>query len=77
MIIMAANAAGIAGSQVFRTQDKPLYHKAFTVILSMAALSWALVVGQMLWYYISNRSLTGKRRNEDKEDQPTGWRWTW
>ena len=57
MIIMAANAAGIAGGQVFRTGDAPLYIHAFSAMLSLAAVCVATVLIQISWYYTSNMKL--------------------
>ncbi|KAI0172711.1 MFS general substrate transporter [Hypoxylon sp. FL1284] len=57
MIIMGANAAGIAGSQVFRTQDAPLYMNAFTGCLVLSAAVVVEILGQAAWYYLSNRKL--------------------
>lgn len=57
MIIMAANAAGIAGAQVFRTGDAPLYLHAFTALLVLSAASLVIVIGLMAWYVISNRRM--------------------
>ncbi|KAF3763952.1 MFS general substrate transporter [Cryphonectria parasitica EP155] len=57
MIIMAANAAGIAGSQVFRTEDAPLYLHAFTACLALTGLSIVEIVLQSLWYFFSNKKL--------------------
>ncbi|KAI9733997.1 MAG: hypothetical protein M1834_002654 [Cirrosporium novae-zelandiae] len=81
MIIMAANAAGIAGSQVFRDDDKPLYHRAFTTITALAAASEAVVIGQMVWYFASNRILAKKPESEVElvvdEGLVKRWWWTW
>ncbi|TGO83208.1 hypothetical protein BPOR_0684g00020 [Botrytis porri] len=60
MIIMAANLAAIAGSQVFRTADAPLYTHAFTAMYILAAATFVIVVGLMGWYVFANRRL-GKK----------------
>ncbi|KAI1779043.1 MFS general substrate transporter [Hypoxylon cercidicola] len=89
MIIMGANASGIAGSQIFRTNDAPLYMNAFTACLALSAVVVLEIIGQGTWYFISNRKLdehgdgpvvTGKT-----DETPDGhnvelvrkWRWTW
>jgi len=81
MIIMAANAAGIAGSQVFRTKDAPLYHVAFTVIVALAAVCVAVVIFQIAWYLLSNRKLARKGDGEVPKVEGAGvvkvWRWVW
>lgn len=55
---MGANAAGIAGSQVFRTEDAPLYLHAFTACLALSAVNILQIVFQSVWYFITNRKLT-------------------
>lgn len=47
---MAANAAGIYGAQLFRSDDKPRYHRGLTinVVLIAAALAFAIFQG---FYY--------------------------
>ncbi|KAH7024883.1 major facilitator superfamily domain-containing protein [Microdochium trichocladiopsis] len=92
MIIMAANAAGIAGSQVFRTGDAPLYINAFTACLTLAAFLIVVIAAQGAWYFFSNRSLRKKGATSTApvvaaevgttpEGQPVEvrkeWRWTW
>lgn len=62
---MGANAAGIAGSQVFRTQDAPLYMNAFTACLTLSALVLVLVAVQSAWYVASNRALDREARSGD------------
>lgn len=84
MIIMAANAAGIAGSQVFRTGDAPLYIKAFTAMFCLATICVAVVIGQLAWYFLSNRRLakssatalvvSGKANGIEIEKV---WKWSW
>ncbi|KAJ9285544.1 hypothetical protein DTO021C3_6936 [Paecilomyces variotii] len=83
LIIMAANAAGISGNQVFRTQDAPLYLHAFTAMLCLAAVCLATVIGQMFWYMWSNRQMaksgtvpTVQAKTEGIEIVQTWW-WTW
>ncbi|KAL1964854.1 hypothetical protein VTN77DRAFT_6356 [Rasamsonia byssochlamydoides] len=84
MIVMAANAAGIAGGQVFRTQDAPLYLHAFTAMLSLAAVCLVTVLVQMAWYFWSNRRMakTGtapivQARSADGGEIAQTWWWTW
>ena len=67
MIIMSANAAGIAGGQVFRTNDAPLYVHAFTAMLCLAAVCTATVIGQIAWYFVSNLKM--KKRGEILEGE--------
>jgi hypothetical protein len=57
MIIMAANCGSIAGAQVFRTEDAPLYINAFTVMLALSAICFIVIIGQQTWYFSSNRKM--------------------
>ncbi|KAL7621612.1 hypothetical protein AAE478_008938 [Parahypoxylon ruwenzoriense] len=90
MIIMGANSAGIAGSQVFRTQDAPLYLNAFTACLALSAAVVVEVILHSGWYYVSNRRLgeggdrpvvTGKINEapdgRGEVELAKKWRWTW
>lgn len=87
---MAANCAGIAGSQVFRTADAPLYLNAFTVCLALNAVAVVEIIVQTTWYFFSNRKLAkakdaGPMVVGDTETTPDGhrvelvrkWWWTW
>lgn len=90
MIIMAANSGGIAGSQVFRTQDAPLYVHAFTACLALSAANIVQIVGQSLWYFFSNKALakddsrshvieatTDTTADGHREALVRTWWWTW
>lgn len=90
MIIMAANAAGIAGSQVFRTKDAPLYLNAFTACLALSAVNIFEIIGQSFWYFFSNKTLAQKddeapviqgttesTADGHREALVRRWWWTW
>ncbi|KAI2638003.1 MFS general substrate transporter [Hypomontagnella submonticulosa] len=89
MIIMGANSGGIAGSQVFRTQDAPLYTNAFTACLALSAAVAVLIIGQSAWYFVSNTKLDKQgdapivagKIDETPDGQRVElvrkWRWTW
>ncbi|KAI1379229.1 MFS general substrate transporter [Hypoxylon crocopeplum] len=89
MIIMGANAAGIAGSQVFRTQDAPLYLNAFTACLVLSAVVVVEIIGLSTWYFVSNKKLDNQGDGPvvvgKTDETPDGhrvelvrkWRWTW
>lgn len=70
MIIMAANAAGVAGSQVFRASDAPLYPHAFTAMLSLAAVCFTAVIALMVWYFLSNKRLDKAGATEPIQGNP-------
>ena len=54
---MAANCAGIAGSQIFRTEDAPKYIRGLTTIIGLAAGGWVLIVLQMVGYWFKSKKL--------------------
>lgn len=87
---MAANMSGIAASQVFRTEDAPLYLHAFTACLALSAVNIIEIVLQIAWYIFSNKSLAKKdgethlvqavtHTNPDshREALVRTWWWTW
>ena len=41
---MNANIAGIYGAQIFRSDDKPLYRRGFSVALSVLAVGLVLAI---------------------------------
>lgn len=51
LVVMAANCAGIAGSQIFRTSDAPKYLHGLTAICAIAGASWVLTVVLCVQYY--------------------------
>lgn len=51
VIVMAANCAGISGSQIFRTNDKPRYANGLTAICALAGASWVLTAVLNLYYF--------------------------
>lgn len=88
---MGANAAGIAGSQVFRTEDAPLYLHAFTACLALSAVNILQIVSQSVWYFVTNRKLakdddhkahviqatTDTTADGHREALIRTWWWTW
>lgn len=90
LIIMAANSAGIAGSQVFRTEDSPLYIHAFTACLALSGVNIIEIVLQSVWYFFSNKRLEKEDRSKHviqavtdttadghREALVRTWWWTW
>ncbi|KAJ6164970.1 hypothetical protein N7470_003642 [Penicillium chermesinum] len=55
LVVMAANLAGISGSQIFRTADAPKYLRGLTAICALAGASWALAFILCLQYYYRRR----------------------
>ncbi|KAJ5924256.1 hypothetical protein N7466_008443 [Penicillium verhagenii] len=67
LVVMAANCAGISGSQIFRTEDAPKYLKGLTAICVLAGVSWLQVAGLSLQTYFGRKKATA----EDKESTPS------
>ncbi|KAL4863348.1 hypothetical protein BDV12DRAFT_202192 [Aspergillus spectabilis] len=60
LVVMAANCAGISGSQIFRTDDRPLYHTGLTAICILAGASWLLAFALNLQSYFLNQRRKSK-----------------
>lgn len=63
---MAANCAGIAGAQIFRTEYAPKYLHGLTAIIGLAAAGWVLIVVQIVQYYLRPRNLEESRAKSEK-----------
>lgn len=61
---MGANAAGIYGAQIFRSDDKPRYRRAFSIGIAVLAVGVTLAVIR----YIDD---TLRRRRKAKEEKST------
>ncbi|OOO07848.1 major facilitator superfamily MFS_1 [Aspergillus oryzae] len=59
LIVMAANCAGISGSQIFRTSDQPRYLHGLTAICALAGASWVLTAALGVQYYLKRRKAGG------------------
>lgn len=57
---MAANAAGIYGNQLFRSDDKPRYHRALTIDAVILAVSLLSAILLALYYRYKNRQESQK-----------------
>lgn len=68
LIVMAANCAGISGSQVFRTSDAPRYRHALTAVCVLAAVAWVQTVALNLQTW--RAQVKDKKENNEKESQP-------
>jgi hypothetical protein len=55
MVIMGANTAGIAGAQIFREDDKPLYRRGFTINIAILAFGLSLAVIRTVDDYLRKR----------------------
>ena len=59
---MAANLAGIAASQVFRTADAPYYPIGFTACLVLSGVNMVEVIALGVWYFWGNKKLAKEDR---------------
>lgn len=59
---MAANMAGIYAAQLFRSDDKPRYHRALTVDIAILAASLIAAVALALYYRFKDKKVA---KNEE------------
>ena len=52
IMIMSANAAGIIGSQYFRSDDAPLYEFGWTLIVAMVSVAFCAAVFANVMYWV-------------------------
>ena len=75
MFGMAANCGGLVGAQLFRSDDKPYYHRGWTIIASFASFSLVLVSILIVQYALSNKWKRGlasdKAQVENQEKNKT------
>jgi len=58
---MGANIAGIYGAQIFRSEDKPLYLRGFTINLAILTTAIVLAIVRLVDDHIR------RRRNKNSE----------
>lgn len=64
LFIMAANAAGIVGGQLFQEGDKPLYQTGWSAIVGLTSVGLVFAVGANAQYWWLNRGIErGERRS--------------
>ncbi|OJJ87961.1 uncharacterized protein ASPGLDRAFT_64029 [Aspergillus glaucus CBS 516.65] len=61
VIVMAANCAGISGSQIFRTSDKPRYIYGLTAICALAGAALVLAAVLNLYYFFRKRGKLARK----------------
>lgn len=66
LVVMAANCAGIAGSQIFRTSDAPKYLHGLTAICSIAGASWVFAFMLGVQYYFRRQKAVPSDNVETK-----------
>ncbi|KAF4544950.1 MFS transporter [Lasiodiplodia theobromae] len=62
LFIMAANAAGIVGGQLFQSSDKPLYETGWTSIVALTSVGLVFAVLANLQYWWLNRKIKRRER---------------
>jgi hypothetical protein len=72
MFGMAANCGGLVGAQLFRSDDKPYYHRGWTVIASFASLSLVLVSVLIVQYALSNKYRRGLASDKNQVKNANG-----
>jgi len=78
MFRMAANCVGIVGGRLFRSDDKPYYHRGWTIIIYSLSLGVALVSFAIAQYAVTNKMKGGAGivntirldNSEEVEDAP-------
>jgi len=60
VFIMAANTAGIIGSQLFQASDAPLYRTGWTAIVILVSVSLLAMIVANVQYWVLNRRLRKK-----------------
>ncbi|KAL4969849.1 major facilitator superfamily domain-containing protein [Aspergillus stella-maris] len=70
-VIMNANIAGIYGAQIFRSDDKPLYRRGFSVAISVLAVGLSLAIVRFVDTLILKRkkvrAVGGETESEEGE----------
>ncbi|EEY21879.1 alternative sulfate transporter [Verticillium alfalfae VaMs.102] len=73
--IMSANVAGLIGAQLFRADDRPFYHRGWTIAVVFMALSVACVLLLIALYHRANKKYFGKVQSSEagsEEARPIG-----
>lgn len=66
MVIMGANIAGIYGAQIFRSDDKPRYRRAFVIGIAVLAFGTLLAVVRKVDEVVNGRK--GKQDDDASEE---------
>lgn len=68
LVVMAANCAGIAGSQIFRTSDAPKYLHGLTASTALAGASWGLCLLLGVQYYFHRKKAVATDEETKTQD---------
>lgn len=66
MFITAANVAGIVGGQLFRADDKPFYHRGWTIAVAFLSLAVATVGVLLVLYKVANRKISAEKEEAER-----------
>jgi hypothetical protein len=69
MVIMGANMAGIYGAQIFRSDDKPRYRRAFAIGIGVLAFGTLCAIARKVDEHFRGRQ--GKVANEIEGEEAT------
>ena len=72
MFIMAANMAGIIGSQLFQASDSPKYTKGWSAIVSLLSVAVAACIAANVIYRVLNKRGTRVGKNSKVEAEAVG-----
>jgi MFS family permease len=73
MVIMGANTAGIYGAQIFRSDDKPLYRRAFGIGIGVLTVGLLLAAVRYIDHLITKRRAARAPATPPNElETPTG-----
>ncbi|RYP45567.1 hypothetical protein DL768_008116 [Monosporascus sp. mg162] len=67
---MGMNLSLIAGAQIFRSDDRPLYYRGRTIIVGVISLGVASTCALLVLYTLSNRRISKKLEYGDPQDLP-------
>lgn len=73
---MSANAAGIYGHQLFRSDDKPLYHRGLALNAALVGITLVTALGLACYFrWTSSKKRQARQEPEgidDEVDNPSG-----
>ena len=69
---MIENASLIAGAQLFRSDDRPYYHRAWTVIVSIPTIGVAIACILIAVYTVTNRKIAQESSAQPGEEMVDG-----
>jgi hypothetical protein len=68
---MTVQASSIIGQNIYREDDKPLYHRGNKVLIAICAYNFATFVGAKVYYMSINKRRHGVWEGMTKEEKET------